>query len=278
MQKIEKTPTVITLGTINTDIVALKTESVTLNATSNAFTRKALALIADMITIYPTLNGAKEYHEFNGMFSELSTVKDSVSENSIKIIQGVRGLLNITEAEMKKAMYDILVKVSTSDRVLLKHYDNIIKSVDSISKNKKFVDGYNFVATVDNILTVDMDKNIEILMPKATVGQLYPTATQVEEMKPTAKKTISYGREVKKIGSKIGGMLKQYEKQEVNETDFVQYLKDNIADVVKAYMDEKNNNVNNKPKTKIALEEENKKLLAELEALKNTKKPTKKAA
>ena len=224
------------LSTLQRDVLELTSESIKLNAKGNQFTRNALKVIKDMIVIRPTLIEAADLSEFNSIMAELTYLKESITEQAIVTIHDVKQILQITERDEKASYLKILQTISSKDRVTLTMYRDLVKSRGQIDKEMVFIDGFNFIAKIENILLTDVPKNDAILMPKKSVGQLYPTAKQVEEMKPTAKKTISFARELKKLGSQIGGAMKKFEKQEVNTTDFTEFLKDNIEDIVSEYL------------------------------------------
>ncbi len=239
MQKIENETNTVTLETLGNDIMALNTSKGVINATVKVFTANALTLISDMVTLYPTLKGSKEYSAFNVLFEGLTFEENTVTEEAINTIQGIKHILNTTEVEAKKEYYAILIKIQENSRTTLTMYRDLLKSKSVIDKGQTFLDDYEYIAKIANILTSPVDKNDEILQPKKAIGQLYPTEAQIAEMKPTAKKTISFGRECKKIGSKIGGALKQYDEKTVDNDKFVEFLKNNIEEIVAGYIVER---------------------------------------
>jgi hypothetical protein len=212
----------------------------------------------------------EDNHRFTQIFGDLLLEKGSASEEHINIIRGVRNILRITEIEKKAKWYNVLSTISQG-RTTLKIWKDVLTSYKTIEEaTKSVVDGFDFKPEIENVLTEDMDKNAEIAMPKRTVGQLYPTPEQVKEMIPTAKKSLTYNREAKKLGSKIGGLLKQFDKQEVTQDtkkDMVEFLTANLETLIDGYIAEKEGKETSKPDTKKVIESKLEAALARIEEL-----------
>ncbi len=263
-------------------------ESIALNLQGNSFTRNALARISEMVEIYPTLTKAKELHTFNSIVNELAFQKDSMSAAAITTIHEIGEILNTTDRDDKAAYYKILVSISTNLNATLTMYRNMIKSRKAIQEcgPGTLVEGFDYIPKIENILTAPKDANTAILLGKKEVGMLYPTEEQIAEMRPTAKATIGYGRELKKLGSQIAGAMKKYENKVVDNEKFVEFLKDNVADIVSEYI-HKRDNVKVKDATKdqlknalVSKDDEISKLKEQLAKLEmpTKKAPTKKVA